>query len=79
MCLLLSCENLFQVKSISVQVHGGQGKKRKIMMRFARRLLQIKKDSTPVQLKVRYSYCQVTLCITDTESVLWSHANTGSI
>ncbi|XP_021934163.1 neuropathy target esterase sws isoform X4 [Zootermopsis nevadensis] len=43
---------LRKVKSISVQVHGGQGKKRKIMMRFARRLLQIKKDSTPVQLTV---------------------------
>jgi lysophospholipid hydrolase len=41
------------VKSISGQVHGGQGKKRKMVMRFARRLLQLKKDSTPVQLMVR--------------------------
>jgi hypothetical protein len=41
------------VKSISGQVHGSQGKKRKMVMRFARRLLQLKKDSTPVQLTVR--------------------------
>jgi len=41
------------VKSISGQVRGAQGKKRKMVMRFARRLLQLKKDSTPVQLKVR--------------------------
>jgi hypothetical protein len=40
------------VKSISGQVRGAQGKKRKMVMRFARRLLQLKKDSTPVQLKV---------------------------
>lgn len=43
---------LRKVKSISGQVHGAQGKKRKMVMRFARRLLQLKKDSTPVQLKV---------------------------
>ncbi|KAJ9601496.1 hypothetical protein L9F63_000335, partial [Diploptera punctata] len=43
---------LRKVKSISGQVHGGQGKKRKMVMRFARRLLQLKKDSTPVQLTV---------------------------
>jgi lysophospholipid hydrolase len=41
------------VKSFSGQVRGAQGKKRKMVMRFARRLLQLKKDSTPVQLKVR--------------------------
>lgn len=43
---------LRKVKSISGQVRGAQGKKRKLVMRFARRLLQLKKDSTPVQLKV---------------------------
>ncbi|PNF32499.1 Neuropathy target esterase sws [Cryptotermes secundus] len=43
---------LRKVKSISGQVHGVQGKKRKMVMRFARRLLQLKKDSTPVQLTV---------------------------
>ncbi|GLG97715.1 Neuropathy target esterase sws [Gryllus bimaculatus] len=43
---------LRKVKSISGQVHGGQGKKRRLVMRFARRLLQLKKDSTPMQLKV---------------------------
>ncbi|GFG31714.1 hypothetical protein Cfor_06274 [Coptotermes formosanus] len=43
---------LTPVKSISGQVRGAQGKKRKLVMRFARRLLQLKKDSTPVQLKV---------------------------
>ncbi|XP_076654539.1 patatin like phospholipase domain containing sws isoform X1 [Halictus rubicundus] len=44
---------LRKVKSISGQVHAtGQGKKRKAVMRFARRLLQLKKDSTPQQLKV---------------------------
>ncbi|XP_053987250.1 neuropathy target esterase sws isoform X1 [Hylaeus volcanicus] len=44
---------LRKVKSIGGQVHAtGQGKKRKAVMRFARRLLQLKKDSTPQQLKV---------------------------
>lgn len=41
-----------QVKNISGQVHGGQGKKRRLVMKFARRLLQLKKDTTPMQLKV---------------------------
>lgn len=52
------------MKSISGQVHGGQGKKRKMVMRFARRLLQLKKDSTPVQLTVRNVFidmCQLLL------------------
>lgn len=40
------------MRSISGQVHGGQGKKRKMVMRFARRLLQLKKDTMPIQLKV---------------------------
>ncbi|CAL7947841.1 unnamed protein product [Xylocopa violacea] len=44
---------LRKVKSISGQVHAtGQGKKRKAVMRFARRLLQLKKETAPQQLKV---------------------------
>lgn len=44
---------LRKVKSISGQVHGaGQGKKRRAVMKFARKLLQLKKDSVPQQLKV---------------------------
>lgn len=44
---------LRKVKSISGQVRGtGQGRKRKMVMRFARRLLQLKKDTAPIQLKV---------------------------
>ncbi|XP_026669648.1 neuropathy target esterase sws isoform X2 [Ceratina calcarata] len=44
---------LRKVKSISGQVHAtGQGKKRKAVMRFARRLLQLKKETQPQQLKV---------------------------
>lgn len=44
---------LRKVKSISGQVHPtGQGKKRRAVMRFARRLLQLKKDTVPQQLKV---------------------------
>ncbi|XP_025996643.1 neuropathy target esterase sws isoform X2 [Solenopsis invicta] len=44
---------LRKVKSIGGQVHAtGQGKKRKAVMRFARRLLQLKKDTVPQQLKV---------------------------
>nr|XP_050863714.1 neuropathy target esterase sws isoform X3 [Vespula vulgaris] len=44
---------LRKVKSIGGQVHPtGQGKKRRAVMRFARRLLQLKKESVPQQLKV---------------------------
>ncbi|XP_034948217.1 neuropathy target esterase sws isoform X1 [Chelonus insularis] len=44
---------LRKVKSISGQVHGtGQGKKRRAVMRFAKRLLQLKKETAPQQLKV---------------------------
>ncbi|XP_032689616.1 neuropathy target esterase sws isoform X4 [Odontomachus brunneus] len=44
---------LRKVKSISGQVHAtGQGKKRRAVMRFARRLLQLKKETAPQQLKV---------------------------
>ncbi|KOB51828.1 Neuropathy target esterase sws, partial [Operophtera brumata] len=40
---------LRKVKSIS---NSGQGKKRRAVMRFARKLLQLKKESAPEQLKV---------------------------
>ncbi|KAK0159924.1 hypothetical protein PV328_007384 [Microctonus aethiopoides] len=44
---------LRKVKSISGHVHStGQGKKRRAVMRFARRLLQLKKENVPQQLKV---------------------------
>lgn len=44
---------LRKVKSISGQVrNSGQGKKRKAVMRFARRLLKLKTDTQPMQLKV---------------------------
>ncbi|XP_025833574.1 neuropathy target esterase sws [Agrilus planipennis] len=44
---------LRKVKSISGQVrNSGQGKKRKMVMRFARRLLQLKKENESEQLKV---------------------------
>ncbi|KAJ8680462.1 hypothetical protein QAD02_016249 [Eretmocerus hayati] len=44
---------LRKVKSISGQVPGtGQGKKRRAVMRFARKLLQLKKENAPQQLKV---------------------------
>lgn len=42
---------LFKVKSISGQVHG-QGKKRKLVIKFARRLLQMKKEALPQRLNV---------------------------
>ncbi|XP_033229070.1 neuropathy target esterase sws [Belonocnema kinseyi] len=42
---------LRKVKSISGQA-AGQGKKRRAVMRFARRLLQLKKETVPQQLKV---------------------------
>ncbi|XP_025833559.1 neuropathy target esterase sws-like [Agrilus planipennis] len=45
---------LRKVKSISGQVrNSGQGKKRKMVMRFARRLLQLKKENESEQLKVK--------------------------
>lgn len=40
---------LRKVKSIS---GAGQGRKRRAVMRFARRLLQLKKEQAPTQLKV---------------------------
>lgn len=41
-----------KVKNISGQVRSGQGKKRKMVMKFARRILQLKKDNEQEQLKV---------------------------
>ena len=41
---------LRKVKSISGQVH--QTKKRKLVMRFARRILHLKKDTSSMQLQV---------------------------
>ncbi|XP_054270974.1 neuropathy target esterase sws isoform X2 [Macrosteles quadrilineatus] len=41
-----------KVKSFSGTVHGVQGRKRKLVMKFARRLLQMRKDNVPQQLKV---------------------------
>lgn len=43
---------LRKVKNISGQVPSGQGRKRRLVMKFARRILQLKKDTTPMQLKV---------------------------
>lgn len=45
---------LRKVKNISGQVrNSGQGRKRKMVMKFARRILQLKKDNDSEQLKVR--------------------------
>lgn len=42
-----------KVKTISGQVrNSGQGKKRKMVMKFARRILQLKKENDTEQLKV---------------------------
>ncbi|XKL67411.1 hypothetical protein PGB90_002902 [Kerria lacca] len=43
---------LRKVKSISGQVRGGQGKKRKLMLKFAHKLLRMRRDAMPQQLKV---------------------------
>lgn len=44
---------LKKVKSISGQVrNSGQGRKRRMVMKFARRLLQLKKETETEQLKV---------------------------
>jgi len=46
---------IFKVKSISGQVHG-QGKKRKLVIKFARRLLQMKKETLPQRLNVCFLF-----------------------
>lgn len=45
-----------KVKNISGQVRitSGQGKKRKMVMKFARKILQLKKETDQEQLKVRF-------------------------
>ncbi|CAH0384039.1 unnamed protein product [Bemisia tabaci] len=43
---------LRKMRYLSGQVRGGQGKKRKMVMKFARKLLRMKKDNLPPQLKV---------------------------
>ncbi|XP_059619061.1 neuropathy target esterase sws isoform X2 [Phlebotomus argentipes] len=43
---------LRKMKSFSDQAYSGQGKKRKAVMRFASRILQMQKDNMPMQLKV---------------------------
>lgn len=43
---------LRKMKSISGQAYGGQGRKRKAVMRFAKRLLHIRRDNDPIQLQV---------------------------
>lgn len=42
---------LRKVKNVSGQVYGGQGRKRKAVMRFAKRILQLRKDNIPMQMK----------------------------
>lgn len=36
---------------MSAQAYGGQGRKRRAVLRFAKRILQLKKDNVPMQLK----------------------------
>jgi len=56
-CFLFNlCKILFKVKSISGQVHG-QGKKRKLVIKFARRLLQMRKETLPQRLNVGFYFC----------------------
>uniref|UniRef100_A0A1B0D0J3 lysophospholipase n=1 Tax=Phlebotomus papatasi TaxID=29031 RepID=A0A1B0D0J3_PHLPP len=43
---------LRKMKSLSDQAYSGQGRKRRAVMRFARRILQMQKDNMPMQLKV---------------------------
>lgn len=42
---------LRKVKNLSGQAYNGQGRKRKAVMRFAKRILQLKRDNEPMQLK----------------------------
>ncbi|XP_013107730.2 neuropathy target esterase sws isoform X3 [Stomoxys calcitrans] len=42
---------LRKVKNVSGQVYGGQGRKRKAVMRFAKRLLQLRRENIPLQMK----------------------------
>lgn len=42
---------LRKVKTVSAQAYGGQGRKRRAVMRFAKRILQLKREHIPMQLK----------------------------
>ncbi|XP_073832762.1 patatin like phospholipase domain containing sws isoform X1 [Musca autumnalis] len=42
---------LRKVKNVSGQVYGGQGRKRRAVMRFAKRLLQLRRENIPLQMK----------------------------
>lgn len=42
---------LRKVKNVSAQAYGGQGRKRRAVMRFAKRILQLKREHVPMQLK----------------------------
>lgn len=49
---------LRKVKSISGQVRtSGQGRKRKMVMRFARRILQLQRENEEEQLRVSVQLC----------------------
>uniref|UniRef100_A0A6B2ECE5 Neuropathy target esterase sws n=1 Tax=Phlebotomus kandelakii TaxID=1109342 RepID=A0A6B2ECE5_9DIPT len=43
---------LRKMKSLGDQAYSGQGRKRKAVMKFARRILQMQRDNMPMQLKV---------------------------
>lgn len=42
---------LRKVKNVSGQVYGGQGRKRRAVMRFAKSILQLRRDNIPLQMK----------------------------
>lgn len=42
---------LRKVKNTGQAVYGGQGRKRRAVMRFAKRILQLKRESVPMQIK----------------------------
>lgn len=42
---------LRKVKNLSGQAYNGQGRKRRAVMKFARKILQLKNDNTPLQYK----------------------------
>lgn len=51
-----------KVKNISGQVRtSGQGKKRRMVMKFARKILQLKKETDQEQLKVRVNNFSLSL------------------
>lgn len=42
---------LRKVKNLSGQAYNGQGRKRRAVMRFARKILQLKNENTPLEYK----------------------------